>query len=133
MVTKVRTSGKFHPDIPFTICTNHFEFTEERPQKPKTGIEDGLEEMKHRLEQSDLENKTETGLPFQNSVAPENLPLGRPEKSCSFPTTTIIHFKDAQERRSKFNFPKTEQFSRLWHNLKLGSALRFITLRLGQV
>ena len=88
--------------------------------------------MGHRLEQSDLKTG-ETGLPFQNSVASGNLPLGRPEKSCSFPTTTIIHFKDARERRSKFNFPKTEQFSRLSRNLKLGSALRFITLRLGQV
>ena len=99
---------------------------------PKTGIEDGFEEMGHRLEQSDLKTG-ETGLPFQNSVASGNLPLGRPEKSCSFPTTTIIQFKDARERRSKFNFPKTEQFSRLSRNLKLGSALRFITLRLGQV
>ena len=24
MATKVGASGKFHPDIAFTICTNHF-------------------------------------------------------------------------------------------------------------
>ena len=129
---KVGACGKFHPDIAFTICTNHFHSPINDRKSLKLVSKMALK--KWDTVWSNLTWKTgETGQPFQNSVASGNLPLGRPEKSCSFPTTTIIHFKDARERRSKFNFPKTEQFSRLSRNLKLGSALRFITLRLGQV
>ena len=62
-------------------------FTEERPRRPETGINDGFEEMEHEFLFGILCPEKQDYL-FRCSVAPGNFSLERPKKSCSiyFPT-----------------------------------------------
>ena len=45
---KFRT-GKFRPEIAFTICTNQFHLPENDSEGLKTGIKDGFEKMDHEF------------------------------------------------------------------------------------
>ena len=80
-VLEIRT-GKFRPGIAFTICTSQF-----RPQRRKTGIKDGFEEMEHEFLFGIFRPEKQNYL-FRGSAAPGNFPLERPKTSCSiyFPT-----------------------------------------------
>ena len=72
-------TGKFHPGIVITICTNQLHLQKNGLKKTESGIKDGFE--KKELKFSVLKNffipTRETGLPiiFRHSVAPGNFPL----------------------------------------------------------
>ena len=57
-------------------------FTEKRPRRSETGIKEGFEEMEHEFLFVIVHQEKQDYL-FGCSVAPGNVPLGRPKKSCS--------------------------------------------------
>ena len=60
---KFRT-GKFRPEIAFTICTISAIYRKKRPRRPETGFKDGFEEREHEFPIG-IFLPEKTGLPFQ--------------------------------------------------------------------